>query len=216
MARLAKLNTNFSDMSDSLFSDACIIIFNLLTLNAGMFAGIPVAMGALGPVPPNTFGDLINRYNTIRLGAPYAGQVADTATARNNVQRVVTKNGNWLNTFANGDLALLSKTGYPLQKESEAQGKLDQSTLSVISLPIVNRMEFFITHVKGTSLRYGVMYTFDSNTEPDPSKWTFYYAGHRYGEIPGFIPGKVYKFVSFAMGTDLDLTYSEVVTVTAL
>ena len=175
-----------------------------------------MAMGALGPVPPNAFGDFINRFNTIRLAAPYAGQTADTNTARNKVQRATTRNGNWLNTFCAGDLGLLKKTGYPLQKETEAQGKLDQSVITVTSLTIVNIMEFFITHVKGTQLRYGVMYTEATNPELNPAKWTFYYAGHRFGEIGGFVPGKVYKFVSFAMGTDLDLTYSEVVTVTAL
>ncbi len=216
MAKLPKLNTDLSGLSEPLFSDAVTIIFNLLTANSGSFPGIPVAMGVMGPLPPNTLGDLINRYNVIRLGAPYAGQVADTNTAHNNIQRVITKNGNWLNTFCNGDLGLLKKTGYPLQKESEAQGKLEQSTLTVFSLTIVNKMEFFITKVKGNDLRYAVMYTDATNPDLNPANWKFYYAGHRHGEIEGFTKGKSYKFVSFAMGTDTDLTYSEVVTVEAL
>ncbi len=216
MPKAPKLNTDFSELSDPVFSDTIIFIFNLLTLNAAMFTGLPVTMGVIGPLPPNTFGDLINKFNTIRLAAPYAGQTADTDAARNNVQRAVTKNGNWLNTYCNGDLTMLKKTGYPLQKESEAQGKLDESIISVTSLTVVNKMEFFITKVKGSGLRYGVMYTLATNPDLNPANWTFYYAGHRYGEIEGFIPGKAYKFVSFAMGTDLDLTYSEVVTVMAL
>ena len=60
------------------------------------------------------------------------------------------------------------------------------------------------------------MYTIDSNSEPDPSKWAFYYASQKDGSISGFDIGKTYKFVSFGMGTDNELVYSETIIVKAL
>ena len=55
------------------------------------------------------------------------------------------------------------------------------------------------------------MYTLTSNTEADPSKWVqfFYAAGQRDGIIANLKSKAEYKFSSFAMGTDRDLTYSE-------
>ena len=217
MAKGFKITTDLGELTESLFSDATTRIFNLVNLNVLVLGGFPVPMGVLGPIPANSYGDFLNRYNTIRLGPEFDGKVADTLKARNILQKATTENGNWFNTFCNGDKGLLQKTGYPLQKENEAQGKLGQTTLSVISEPITGNMDFFITNLKEHNIRYGIMWTIASNPEINPAKWpNFYYASQKDGTIPGFITDEIYKFVSFGMGTDKDLTYSEVETVKAL
>ncbi len=52
-----KINTDLGDLSPSEFSDGCIRIFNLLTLNSGIFSGLPVAMGAIDAIPPGVAGN---------------------------------------------------------------------------------------------------------------------------------------------------------------
>ena len=151
------------------------------------------------------------------MGDDYTGKTADETAGRNKIKKSVTKNGNWLNSFCNGDLALLTKSGYPLQKESEAQGVLPQTKLSVVSEVGSGIMDFFIENLKGYQhVRYGIIYTAASNTEPNPALWTFYYASQKDGSISGFTIGQVYKFVSFGMGTEKEIVYSEISSVKAL
>ena len=214
MSRTPKLNTDLSELSDPLFYDAAMLIFNLLTLNLALYPGIPIIPGALGPLPVGSLGAFITVFNGIRTSAPYAGKTGDTATARLNVQKAITKDGNWLNDFCQGDLGLLQKTGYPLQKAGEAQGVLDATVITLA--PGLQTMDFYISVVKGGNLKYGVMYTKAANTETNPAKWTFHYAGHRDGTITGLNSKEDYKFVSFAMGTVTTLTYSDPVIGTAL
>ena len=214
MAKNPKLNTDLSDLSDSNFYDAVMLIFNLLTANTALFPGIPIAMGTLGPLPAGSLGSMIVIYNTVRNSAPYAGKTGDTITARLKTQKMITKNGNWLNDFCGPDLGLLQKTGYPLQKENEAQGKLEQTVLTLI--PGIQEVDFSITNVKAIGVRYGLMYTKADNLEPNPALWTFFYAAHRHGTIKNLESKVDYKFVSFAMGTVADLTYSDPVVVRPL
>ncbi len=211
MAKTPKLNTNFSDESDDVFYTTVMLIYNLLTLNVAHFTGLPVVMGPLDPLSPLKFGGAITIFNNTRLLPTYDGKTADVAKARLEVQKMVTQNGNWLNTFCNGDLGLLKKTGYPLAKDAEAQGKLEQSEITLV--PIIGGMEFMISHVKGSNLRYAVMYTLATNTEANPAKWDHYhYASNRDGTIPDLQSNVEYKFSSFAMGTSTDLTYSHALT----
>ena len=87
MPKAAKLKTDLGDLSDALFSDAIITIFNLMTLNAGLFTGIPVIMGAIGPLPANSFGFFINLFNTIRLAPTYDRKLQDIINATKNIQK---------------------------------------------------------------------------------------------------------------------------------
>jgi hypothetical protein len=215
-----KINTDLGDLSPSEFSDGCIKIFNLLTLNSGIFSGLPEAMGAIDAIPPGVagnFGPMIFLYNKVRLGPDYDGKTEDTQAYRNVLQKALTKNGNWLNTFCDGDPAKLAKTGYPRQKAAEAQGVLPQTVCQVVSEAGTGKMDFFIDNLKGYShVRYGMMFTGDTNPETNPALWTFYYSSQKNGSIAGFEIGKTYKFVSFGMGTEREIVYSEVILVKAL
>ena len=111
---------------------------------------------------------------------------------------------------------MLKKTGYQLAKEDAAQGKLDSTTLSLTTVPNSAKVEFYISHIKGQGIHYGIMYTPLENTEDDCSLWNYYYASQREGTIPKLKRETKYKMVSFAMGTSNDLTYSEVVEITTL
>ncbi|MEI6488124.1 MAG: hypothetical protein WCP52_04145 [Bacteroidota bacterium] len=211
MPRKPRLNVDLSDESDDVFYTTVMLIYNLLTLNVALFTGIPVPMGALDPLSPLKFGGAITIFNNTRLLPTYDGKTADVAKARLEVQKMVRQNGDWLNIFCNGDLTLLKKTGYPLSKEDEAQGKLEQSEITLV--PIKGGMDFMISHVKGSNLRYAVMYTLATNIEDDPAKWDhFHYAGNRDGTILDLQRNVDYKFSSFAMGTSTNLTYSNALT----
>lgn len=208
MARAPKLNTDLGDSSDPVFSDEITISNNTLDDNIGSFPDLPIDTA--------TISGKLSEYNKVRLKPYYKAQVADTSDARKAVQQDFTKNGNWLNTFCAGNLALMKKTGYPFAKDDGAQGKLDQTTLSVTTVPNSALIDFYITHIKGGGIHYGIMITPVSNPETNPAKWGFYYASQREGTIPELERDTNYKMSSFAMGTDKELTYSAEVEITTL
>ena len=201
MAKLPKINTNLDDYSEDEFYKAVKLIKSQLTTNSSDFTGLPTAMTVFGP--------LIVIFDDKRTGPASPTKGADTAAARTGVQTVVSSNGGWLNTFCAGDLVKLKKTGYPLAKEAESQGKLDATVLKLSSPGVAGSIEFLISHIPGKGIKYGIMYTLVSNPEVNPAKWTFYYAAQREGVVLGLESKKDYKMVSFGMGTDKDITYSD-------
>ncbi len=208
MAKAPKLNTDLGDSSDPVFSDEITISNNTLNENIGSFTDLPVDTA--------TISGKLDIFNKVRLKPYYKAQVAETGEARKAVQQDFTKNGNWLNTFCAGNLALLKKTGYPFAKDDGAQGKLEATTLSVTTVANSALIDFYITHVKGGGIHYGIMITLATNTETNPAKWGFYYASQREGTIPELERNTNYKMISFAMGTDKDLTYSAEVEIKTL
>jgi len=208
MAKQGKINTDLGGSSDPVFSDDVTKIVNNLDENVASFAGLPVDTA--------TISTKLDIYNKTRLKVAYPAQEEDTKEARKEVQKDITKNGNWLNTFCEGNLALLKKTGYQLAKEGEAQGKLELTTLSLTTVSNSGLIDFYITHVKGQGIHYGIMLTPVTNLETNPSKWSFYYASQREGTIPNLDRDTKYKMSSFAMGTEKEITYSEVVEITTL
>lgn len=207
MPRKPKINTNFDDESEDEFYKIVKLMKQLLTANSSDFTGLPIAM--------TTFGPLIVTFDDKRTAAIYPGKAADTSAARTALQTAVTTNGAWLNVFCNGNLTLIKKTGYPVAKETEAQGKLDASVLNLTVLRTLGSLGFLISHVPGRAIRYGIMYTLADNPDNNPANWTFYYAAQRDGVIGGLESKKDYKMVSFAMGTDKDITYSDPVVMSA-
>ena len=163
MAKAAKINNNFDDYTEDDFYKAAKLIFNVLTINAGVFTGIPMDLAV--------FIKLITNYDDIRTAPFYKGIGADISAARTAVQTVITENGTWLNNFCKGDLTLLNKTGYPLEKESVAQGKLDQTIIILSLLKINGAIGFLISHIALKNIKYGVKYTLTTNLETDPTKW---------------------------------------------
>jgi len=93
MAKNPKLNVDFSDESDDVFYTSVMLIYNLLTLNIGLFPGLPIIMGVLGPIPAGTLGAAITVFNDTRLKPIYDGKTADVAKARMAVQKIITENG---------------------------------------------------------------------------------------------------------------------------
>jgi len=203
----AKLNTNFDEYTEDEFYKAIKLIKQLLLLNLLAFVDLPISMGVFGP--------LITTWDDARTAAYYVGQGADIAAARTALQEAITKNGNWLNTFCNGVMVLLKKTGYPLAQDAVAQGKLDPTILKLTTLNTPGCIEFLISHIAGKGIKYAIMYTLASDPETDYTKWTFYYAAQRDGIIAGLDSRVDYKMVSVALGTSNDLTYSEVVIMSA-
>ena len=201
MAKSPKINTNLDDYNEDEFYKAIKLMKSQLTTNIGDFTGIPTAMTVFGP--------LIVTFDDKRTGPASPTKAAETAAARTAVQTVVSSNGGWLNTFCAGDLVKLKKTGYPLAKEAEAQGKLDATVLKLSASSMAGSIEFLISHIPGKGIKYGIMYALVANPEQNPAKWTFYYAAQRDGVITGLDSKKDYKMVSFGMGTDKDITYSD-------
>ena len=162
------------------------------------------------------FIKLIGTYDDTRTAPFYKGIGANISAARTAVQTVITENGTWLNNFCKGDLTLLNKTGYPLEKDSVAQGKLDQTIVILSLLKVNGSIGFLISHLVGKTIKYGVKYTLTTNLETNPAQWEgfFYAAGQRDGIIADLTSKAEYKFSSFGMGTDRDITYSEPVIIT--
>ena len=209
MAKGAKINYNFDDYSEEEFYKAVMLIYKVLVINIGVFTGTTMDLKA--------FKLAIDSFNETRTAPFYIGIGGDISAARTAIQTIVTTNGTWFNTFCNGVITLLNKTGYPMAKDAEAQGKLDATVLTVNVAKPAGSISFLISHIVGTRVKYGIMYTPITNLEPNPAKWTgfFYAAGQRDGVITD-MPSKIdYKYSSFAMGTDRDITYSEPVILAA-
>ena len=202
MAKGAKINYNFDEHSEDEFYKAAVLIYKMLMLNIGVFTGATIDLIA--------FNKAIEIYNDVRTTPFYIGIGGDISSARTAVQEIITVNGTWFNTFCNGVVTLLNKTGYPMAKDAESQGKLDATVLTLTPTLLPGGMSFLISHIAASRIKYGIMYTPATNTDNNPANWTgfFYAAGQRDGVIIN-LPSKVdYKFSSFAMGTERDITYS--------
>ena len=194
-----KIITNFSDYIDTLFADAAQIIINNLAENKDDFSGLPEALSDLDT-------KLVN-FNKTR-NKPYStSKSAKTKKARKAVQKVLTKNGNWINTFAEGNLELLKKSGYPLQQPNTAQGILERTVLKIMHMQGTGKAGYSISNLKIQGIHYAIMYTLADNEDNNPANWKFYYCSGRNGIINGLKKG-VYKFVSFPMGTEQELRFS--------
>lgn len=201
MPRKAKITTDLGYLSDPLFSDATTVIVNSINDNIADFGFLTV--------PTSVIATDIDNFNKCRLKPHFPSQVSETNDLRTLVQKSITINGNIINTTADGNLTLLKKSGYPLQKDAEAQGQLEATTVNLNATKVAGELEYFISHLKGGTIRYGIMITEESNLEINPAKWTFHYCGSREGIIAGLLSLTRYKVCSFGMGTDEKLTYSD-------
>jgi len=109
MAKKRKVRTSFRLKTEGEFYTIAMLIYNTLKDNILLFADLPVKLGVLGPLPVNTLGDLITKFNDARLLLYYNGQTADVKDFREKLQTAITKNGNWGNTFCDGDMRYCKK-----------------------------------------------------------------------------------------------------------
>jgi len=202
MPRKAKIRTDFSDESNANYSDIVTISCKSLNANSGSFTGLPNA--------PSVIMSDLDIFNDIRTKPVYDSQTADTNAARLNVDILFTANCSWINNFAQGDVALLKKSGVSFQKEGEAQPQLPATILILNSTSVDGQIEYHVSHLAYQSIKYGIMYTLETNTDNNPENWKYFYCGGtRHGIISGLLSKTNYKMVSFGMGTDKTLTYSE-------
>ncbi len=202
MPKKAKIRTDFADESNANYSDIVTISCKSLNANSGSFTGLPNTTTAI-------MSDL-DTFNDIRTKPVYDSQTADTNAARLKVDILFTANCSWINNFAQGDVPLLKKSGVPFQKESEAQPQLPATIIMLNSTSVDGQIEYHISHLSFNAIKYGIMYTLESNTDNNPANWSFFYCGGtRHGIIPGLLSKTNYKMVSFGMGTDKVLTYSD-------
>ena len=178
-----------------------MLICKTLKKNANLFTGLPVKM--------NVFHPLVEQFDDERTNPKYYGKAADLKDVRKKIQKILSENGNWLNTFADGDESLLNKTRYPFQGGFKAQGQLDATVLDMDILNQKGMVSYSISKIALQGIRYGIMYTLETNEDKNPAHWSFHYCGGRDGIISGLISQENYKFVSFGMGTEGKLTYSE-------
>ena len=157
----------------------------------------------------------MKKFNKKRTTIAYHGQSTDTRKARKAMQTSLSAIGTWINVSARGNASLLHKSGFPFHQKSKAQGILPRTILTLTPLNGKGKLKFAISRINIQFVRYGMMYTLADNPEKDPSKWTFYYCSKKDGITNGLESGKDYKFVSFGMGTDKRLVYSNPVTMSA-
>ena len=202
MARKAKIITDFGTESNAVYSDTVTISCKSLDANSGSFTGLP-----------NTTIEvmkLLGNFNDIRLQPVYDSQTTDTNSARLDVDIVFTGNCTWINTLAQGDLSVLKKSGVPLQKEGEAQPQLPATIIVANNTKVDGELEYHISHLAFNAIKYGVMFTLETNEDKNPANWKFFYCGGtRHGIIDGLTSKTNYKMSAFGMGTDKTITYSE-------
>jgi len=207
MPKRAKIITDFREYHESELSDAVMLIINCLKMNSDLFIGLPV--------PVVLLKKQLKKFNKIRNSPVYQGQTPDTKKSRSVLQKSLSANGKWLNDMAYGNVSLLTKTGYPFHEKSKAQGILPKTILTLTATKSPGRLKFAISIIRIQNIRYGIMYTFADTPEKDPSKWRFYYCSKKDGIISDLVSKKEYKFVSFGMGSDNRLQYSNPVFMSA-
>jgi len=203
MPQKAKINTDFAKDDESKFSTNAGKVVSSITLYATDFTFL------LDPI--TVLKDEMVIYNGILTAPEYAAKAANLKASRIRAQKYLTKTGNLINTTADGDVALLKNSGYPMAKDKEAQGVLPPTELTIEGNNIPGELDYSISLIDGSNIRYAMMYTLASNTETNPDNWKFYYCAQRNGTIEGLDSDVDYKFVSFAMGTEKKIVYSDVV-----
>lgn len=202
MSKKSKIITDFAAESNANYSDTVTISCKSLDANSGSFTGLPNVTADVM--------ELLGKFNGIRLQPVYDSQTIDTNNARLKVDIVFTANCTWINTFAKGDLSVLKKSGVPLQKEDEAQPQLPATIIVVNNTKVDGQLEYHISHLPFQGIKYGVMYTLETNEDNNAANWKFFYCGGiRHGIIEGLTSKANYKMVAFGMGTDKTITYSE-------
>lgn len=204
MARKQKVITNWAGMSDTDFPVAVKKSNSEITLNIALYPSLPIAIGVQET--------LANEYDSIQKATIYEGQGKDLANKRKEIQNNITLNGNYINGVAQGDVAILEKSGYPVSKLPEKQGILEKTAVTLKTIDIAGQLNFLITGAIEKDIKFAIFYTPITNPEANPFKWTFYYCPKRKGTITGLVSQQQYKFVSAAMGTDSRLVTSDVIT----
>ncbi len=166
MPKRAKIITYFREFTESNLSDTVSLIINSLKTSAAHFEGLPI--------PVSKLKSQLKKFNKHRNAVIYDGQSADTKKARKIMQTSLKANGAWLNNEANGNVALLKRTGYPFHQKCESQDILPQTTLKMSRAKSVGRLKFDISIIKIQNVKYGLMYTLASNPEKNPKKWNLF------------------------------------------
>ena len=200
MPKKAKIITDFREYPESELSDSVSRILNYLKSGHDVFSALPV--------PLDLLKKQLKKINKVRNAMLYAGQSADTKKARRIVQRSLSSIGRYINDLANGNVSILNRSGFPLHKPCKAQGILPKTVLKLTAIRGSGRLKFEISIIRIQNVRYGIMYTLADNPEKDPSKWRFHYCSKKDGIMPNLESNREYKFVSFGMGSDRRLTYS--------
>ncbi len=199
--------TDFSRYQEDQIGPVAVIIGNSLTLNAADFPGLTFT----GAQIITKAGD----YTSI-LGKPiYPSKTADLAASRILLETALHGNGIIVNTIANGNLVLLTKSGYPLTQPHVPAGPLPKALFkNIVSTTNPGEIDFTINtipHAKG----YMVCYLESAIAENDPHKWNWAWFTSASGLLKGLKGSVEYKIVCVGLGTDLSLSFSDPVKRTA-
>jgi len=203
MPKKSKVKTDFAKDDESKFSVSAGKVVTSITTNSADFTFL------IDPI--TTLGAEMVIYDRILRTPDYPSKAGELKASRNNAQKYLTKTGNLINTTADGNEVLLKKSGYPMAKEDEAQGVLPPTELTIEPNRITGELDYSISMIDESNIRYGMVFTLASNPETDPSKWPFYYCAQRNGTIEGLDSNVDYKFASIAMGTEKKIVYSDVI-----
>jgi hypothetical protein len=203
MPKKSKVKTDFAKDDESKFSVSAGKVVTSITTNATDFTFL------IDPI--TVLGAEMVIYDRILRTPDYPSKAGELKASRNNAQKYLTKTGNLINTTADGFEVLLKKSGFPMAKEDEAQGVLPPTELTIGPNNIVGELDYSISLIDESNIRYAMMMTLASNPETNPDNWKFYYCAQRNGTIEDLESNVDYKFVSFAMGTEKKIVYSEVV-----
>jgi len=192
-------NIDFSRFSDSIFDEACGKVKNQLTTNGADFPGLIVPMAL--------FGTHLATYRTIADKPIYPEKTADLHAARLVLEDDLRKNGVYVNTVADGDEVLLTKSGYPISKVHGPVGALAQAGFKTIK-SIPNGFEIDLEKVPHASAYLVCLKPTAQVTTNDYKKWQWYNTSNTKLRITDLDSAVKYTLVAVAIGSDPTLTFS--------
>jgi hypothetical protein len=172
----------------------------MLGVNAAIFPALPIALLALS--------GLITTYRNILMGPYYEGKTGDLLNARTALEAALKKIGMYVNEVANGDLAKLEKSGFPISKVPTPVGPLAKAQIKNVN-SISKGFEVDLEKIPSAE-SYLVLTTPAGAPAPaDYRDWQWHFFHKTKGTIQNLNPSTNYKMVAVALGNNPSLTFSD-------
>ncbi|KAK3582268.1 hypothetical protein CHS0354_023807 [Potamilus streckersoni] len=191
-----KVNASFAHTKQDDLAPVASYIVDTMGKNADVFSAPTPSLAEVKK--------LIDAYSVVLGKTEYAGQTGDIHAARRTLEMALKQLGDYVNHIADGDEAILEKSGFPLSKVPRPHGDIPAPTEAGVTAHPGGGFDIWAGLVD--SGYYGVLFAFTEVSNPDnnPYNWTM-----RYSSVPqtiissGFIRGKEYRFaVAFVGSSD--------------
>lgn len=197
-----RISTSFSKYTDAGLEDKAKLIISSMSGNPDF------------PVPYPSIEDVqaaSGAYSAARLAAANLGRtfVADKNAARITLDDLLSQLGNYVMNIADGDLAMLTGSGYTLYKQRELRYITNPGNVTISNGLSSGELKASVKAVAGAT---GYLYEITGTSPDENAVWTSIPSAACRYTFTNLQPGKQYWVRVAATGSRQQLTYSPVAT----